>query len=141
VAASAEVREIVGDHKLGCGSLVALHFQVTLYPGVAVSVKPDSDDEGNPVEQLRAADWPRLRRAGRERYVWFHHTLPFGAPMGLFLVIWVFADLGYSPKQLLTIRGAALAYFILGISLAVAYVIGRFEWAKRERKYNQKPRD
>ena len=84
------------------------------------------------------AEWPELRKLGRESFIWRQRVLPFGLPIALGLIVWVYSELGYRVPDLLRFHGAAVAYLILTIGLGLAYASARLEWNEREAKYKRK---
>lgn len=88
------------------------------------------------------AEWPRIRKLGRSRFVWRHRVLPFGIPIGLFAVLWILQKDGVSSSDLLTARALALAYFAIAVVTVTAYVFARIEWSEREERFlKRKPDD
>jgi hypothetical protein len=94
-------------------------------------------EEPNLIDRFLEAEWPELRALGRERFVWLHRVLPIGIPLGAFMTIWSYRELGYSFRHLLTPMGAALAYLSFVIAIGITYFSGRLEWDQREEKYQK----
>lgn len=81
------------------------------------------------------AEWPEIRKRCRSRFVWRNRVLPLGLPLGLWGVLWLAEMDGLSVGDLLTVRGAALAYSAMAVMIASTYYLARVEWAEREEKY------
>lgn len=80
-------------------------------------------------------EWPEIRAAGRDNFVWKHRVLPFGIPIACFGVIWFYYLSGFGPSAIITRQGASLAYYTVGVTVIVVYVYARVECADRERRY------
>lgn len=83
------------------------------------------------------AEWPKIRKEGAKHSFGSIVFFLFGLSTGLFLVAFLFYMEDLEPEDLLTRRGAGIAYFAMGVVLVTAYVQGRWEWTEREERYKK----
>ena len=86
-------------------------------------------------DQVRRAEWERVRRRGRESYIWRQHVLPFGLPFGLWMTYERFEKLGWEWDALRSRPGAATAYVAVIGSMLFAYGWGFLAWRRRVKRY------
>lgn len=78
------------------------------------------------------AEWSILRRSGRFRFIWLHGLLKGGLPLAVALTAFAFWYLGYSVRDLLTVRGLAVTYLIAMLAFGAMYFSASVEWSERE---------
>jgi hypothetical protein len=87
------------------------------------------------LRHLMREDWRHLRRHGRDRFVWRERVLKCGLPFGVSFTAWKMYTAGYTWADVASVRGLALTYYLVALSVVLTYVEGRLEWRRRERDF------
>lgn len=97
-----------------------------------------SDRDPDLIEHFLRAEWPEVRRRGREHFIWRQRVLPIGLPTAGIVAAWAFWEVGFSLRDLMKPQGLALAYITMMFAACIFYFFARLEWDERERKYRCK---
>jgi hypothetical protein len=84
------------------------------------------------------AEWEEYKRRGRQRYIWRAHVLPFGLPIGMLIAIQRYVELGISWRDLPSLKGVAIAYVSITLSMLISAGWGLLAWHHRSETDKEK---
>lgn len=100
-----------------------------------------SGRDPDPMERFLQAEWPEVRKRGRDHFIWRQRVLPIGLPTAVIVATWAFSEVGFSWRDLLKPHGLGLAYIGMVLGAGIFYLFARVEWDERERRYREKHGD